>query len=247
MLHILANIFTLTLLEIILGIDNLVFISIVILRLPETQRDSARRLGLLLAMLMRILLLFVLSAAAHMQETWFHVFGMGFSLRDIIFIFGGLFLIFKATQEMHDVLEEEAPPQALTRVKKSNHHRYVYALLQIMIFDIVFSLDSVMTAIGLSTHFWVMATAIVIAMGCMFFASKRVCAFLQKHPTLKILALSFVLLIGIMLLSDGFGYHLPRQYIYFAICYALFIEILNTIYKSRHKEKSKQYGKDNKP
>ena len=217
-----ANLFTLTVLEIVLGIDNLVFITVVTARLPQAQQKVARRLGLILAMLMRLLLLAAITWLATLTQPLITVSEYQFSGREVIFILGGFFLIYKAVQEIRSSLYQvsvvrEQPSSLL----------FGATILQIMIFDIIFSLDSVITAVGLSQHYWVMATAIVIAIFVMLVASEPTSRFIVKYPSVKMLALSFLILVGLVLLADGFGQHLPRGYLYVAIGFSMFVEALN--------------------
>ncbi|GGI95601.1 membrane protein [Shewanella hanedai] len=219
---------TLTLLEIVLGIDNIIFISILVSRLPAHQRERARTLGLGLAMLSRILLLISIAWVMKLTAPFFSVMEHAVSGRDLILLFGGLFLIYKSTTEIHACLEgesEEAP-----KVKSSG---FMFTLLQIAILDIVFSLDSVITAVGMADDVEVMILAIVIAVGVMMFAAKSVGDFVEKHPTVKMLALTFLTLIGFTLVGESFGLHIPKAYIYFAIGFSISVEMLNLRAKSK--------------
>lgn len=213
---------TLTALEIVLGIDNIIFISILVGRLPAKKRNLARNLGLGLAMLSRLALLFSIVWVANLTESWFSIFGQDISGRDVILIGGGLFLLAKATHEIHNSLEgiEEEKPKLKT-VKMAP------VLFQIAILDIVFSLDSVITAVGLAQHISIMAIAIVLAVGVMLFAAKPIANFVDAHPTIKILALSFLLLVGVTLIVEGFDVHVPKGYIYFAMAFSVAVEMLN--------------------
>jgi predicted tellurium resistance membrane protein TerC len=219
---------SLTLMEIVLGIDNVVFISVLVQRLPAEQRDRARTIGLGLAMGMRILLLLSISWIIGLTEPVFTVAGIEFSWRDIILIVGGLFLIWKATTEIHEALEGEAPH---TRDVKVATMRGV--LFQIVLLDIVFSLDSVLTAVGMSDEILIMVTAVVIAVGVMLFASGPISRFVHDHPTVKMLALSFLLLIGVTLIADGFGLHIDKAFIYSAMGFSVFVEALNLRRRSK--------------
>ena len=213
---------TLTILEIVLGIDNIVFISILSGKLPESQRERARTIGLLLAMGTRILLLFSISWIIRLTEPWFSVLGQGISGRDLILIIGGLFLLGKATHEIHDKLEgEEGHGDA--RVTAT----FGSVLAQIMLLDIVFSLDSVITAVGMADHLAVMVIAVVVSVGVMLVAAGPIARFVEQHPTVKILALSFLILIGMSLVAEGFEQHIPKGYIYFAIAFSVFVEMIN--------------------
>lgn len=213
---------TLTALEIVLGIDNIIFISILVARLPEKQRDFARRLGLGLAMLTRLALLFSLAWVMGLTDAWFTVFGEEISGRDVILIGGGLFLLAKATHEIHNSLEGEGDSAQATVAAN-----LLMVLVQIAVLDIVFSLDSVITAVGLADHISIMAIAIVIAVGTMLFAAKSIGDFVDSHPSIKILALSFLLLVGVTLMVEGFDVHVPKGYIYFAMAFSLAVEMLN--------------------
>ena len=213
---------TLTVLEIVLGVDNVIFISILAGKLPKEQQARARQVGLAGALIMRILLLLSISWIASLVEPLFTILGRGFSGRDLILLFGGLFLIYKATTEIHDKLEGEEG-HANERVATS----FTAVIIQIMLLDIVFSLDSVITAVGLAEALWVMITAVVIAVGVMLVAASPLSAFVERHPTVKMLALSFLLLIGFSLAADGLGFHIPKGYIYFAMGFSILVEALN--------------------
>jgi len=213
---------TLTVLEIVLGIDNVVFISILAGKLPHDQQNKARRIGLGLAMLMRIALLLSITWIMRLTAPLFTVLGEEISGRDLVLIIGGLFLLYKSTHEIHDRLEGEeghgsarVPPSLLS------------VLIQIMLLDIVFSLDSVITAVGMAEHVGVMITAVVIAVGFMMFFAGPVSTFVERHPTVKMLALSFLLLIGLALIADGLNRHIPKGYIYFAMAFSVGVELLN--------------------
>jgi predicted tellurium resistance membrane protein TerC len=213
---------TLTALEIVLGIDNIIFISILANKLPEKQRDMGRQIGLAMAMITRIALLFSLAWLTRLTTPLFSVFHHEISGRDIILIAGGLFLLGKSTFEIHERLEGEEG-----HVSKSVSASLASVIFQIMILDIVFSLDSVITAIGMVNEVAIMVAAVVIAVGIMLFASGPISAFVNNRPTLKILALSFLLLIGFSLVADGLGLHIPKGYIYFAMGFSVFVEIIN--------------------
>jgi predicted tellurium resistance membrane protein TerC len=214
---------TLTVLEIVLGIDNVIFISILVQRLPTEQRDLARRVGLGLAMGMRILLLLTISWIIGLTQPAIELAGNEFSWRDLILIGGGLFLLWKATTEIHESLEgaeaHTGTPSASATMRG--------VLVQIVLLDIVFSLDSVLTAVGLVDEVLIMIVAVVIAVGVMLIASGPLATFVHKHPTVKILALSFLLLIGVTLVADGFGFHIDKAYIYAAMGFSVFVEGLN--------------------
>ena len=212
---------TLTALEIVLGIDNIIFISILVGRLPEAQRNFARRIGLGLAMLTRLGLLFSITWVMGLTKPWFTVLGNSVSGRDIVLIGGGMFLLFKATHEIHNSLEG-AGDNAKNIVVTSMG----MVLIQIAILDIVFSLDSVITAVGLVEHVTLMAIAIILAVLVMLMAAKPIGDFVEDHPTIKILALSFLILVGMTLIVEGFDVHIPKGYIYFAMAFSVGVEFL---------------------
>ena len=214
---------TLTLLEIVLGIDNIVFISILAERVEASKRALARQVGLALAMVTRILLLFSIVWVMRLTEPLFNLFGHGFSGRDLILAAGGLFLLWKATIEIHHKLE--GPEE--TRTARGAPSALAGVIFQIALLDIVFSLDSVITAVGMAEDVGVMVTAVVIAVGFMMLSAGRVSDFVSRHPTVKMLALSFLLLIGMSLVAESFGQHIPKGYIYFAMGFSLFVEALN--------------------
>ncbi len=222
------SLLTLTVLEIVLGIDNLVFISIASSRLPQHQQKLARRIGLLLALGTRLLLLASVVWIIGLVEPLFTIFNQPISGRDLLLIGGGLFLIFKGTVEIHSEIESHGAPGSIGKFAS-----FTAVVIQIAILDIVFSLDSIMTAVGLTQHYWVMALAIFIAMILMIVASEPLSRIIHKYPTIKMLALSFLLLIGMVLIADGFEFHIPRGYIYFAVCYSIVVEILNQIISRR--------------
>ncbi len=217
-----AALVTLTVLEIVLGIDNIIFISILAAKLPAAQQPRARRLGLAMAMLMRIALLFSLAWVIRLTAPLFSVFGEEISGRDLILIGGGLFLLAKSTHEIHDKLEGQEGRSA-AKVAAS----FAGVIVQIMLLDIVFSLDSVITAVGMAEDLWVMITAVVIAVLIMMVSAGTIAAFVERHPTVKMLALSFLLLIGLSLLLEGFDQHVPKGYIYFAMGFSVFVEMIN--------------------
>lgn len=232
---ILMSLLTLTFLEIVLGVDNLVFISIASNRLPPAKQKMARRLGLSLALWTRLLLLASVFLLMKLQHPLFEIFGMSFSGKDLILLGGGLFLIFKATTEIHAEFAIQEEPAL-----KKQYAKVWAVVVQIAILDIIFSLDSVLTAVGLTQEFWIMATAIVIAIILMMFASEPLSRMVNRYPTIRMLALSFLLLIGTILIADAFSFHIPRGYIYFAIAFSLFVEVLNTVAFRKSKKHKKE-------
>ncbi len=214
---------TLTFLEIVLGVDNIIFISILSGKLPAPQQPRARRVGLLGAMLTRVLLLFSLAWVIGLTAPLFTAVGRPISGRDLILIGGGLFLLAKATFEMHERLEGEEDGQSEGRAAAS----FASVIAQIMVLDIVFSLDSVITAVGMVDEVWVMVAAVVVSVGIMMLAAEPISGFVHRHPTVKMLALSFLLLIGLSLLLEGLGQHIPKGYIYFAMGFSVFVEMIN--------------------
>ena len=220
---------TLFVLEIVLGVDNVIFISILASKLPVEQQAKARNLGLSLAMVMRIGLLFFASWIISLTADLFVIFGMGFSGRDLILIFGGLFLIYKAVHEIHEKLEgahseQKGPGKAVT---------FGAVIVQILLLDIVFSFDSVITAVGMVDSLLVIIVAVVLSFGVMLFSSKFIFTFVNRHPTVKMLALAFLVLIGVTLVADGFGTHIDKALIYVPMLFAIVVEALNLTYKSR--------------
>jgi predicted tellurium resistance membrane protein TerC len=220
---------TLTFLEIILGVDNVIFISILSGKLPKHQQKRARRWGLLAAMGMRLILLMFISWIARLTADLFSVMGQGISGRDLILILGGLFLLAKATYEIHDKLEGEHHESARAVAT------FAAVIGQVMLLDLVFSLDSVITAIGMADDLWVMVVAVILAVGVMLFAAEPISNVVEEHPTLKILALSFLLLIGVSLLAEGLGQHISKGYIYFAMGFSVFVEMINLRVRNRGK------------
>ncbi|BDH44741.1 membrane protein [Salmonella enterica subsp. enterica serovar Choleraesuis] len=214
---------TLTILEIVLGIDNIIFLSLVVAKLPHSQQSSARRLGLTGAMIMRLLLLASIAWVTRLTHPLFTAFGEAISVRDLILIVGGLFLIWKASREIHETIEGDEE-EMTTKVRS-----FWGAILQIMVLDIVFSLDSVITAVGLSSHLIIMMAAVVIAVGIMMFAARPIGEFVARHPSVKMLALSFLILVGFTLILEGFDIDIPKGYIYFAMFFSMGVESLNLI------------------
>ncbi|EHD21651.1 MULTISPECIES: TerC family protein [Brenneria] len=223
-----AGLLTLVVLEIVLGIDNLVFIAILADKLPPRQRDKARIIGLSLALLMRLGLLSLISWMVTLTRPLFHVGDFSFSGRDLILLFGGLFLLFKATMELHERLENKSHDEHGNRA----HASFWVVVAQIVVLDAVFSLDAVITAVGMVNHLGVMMTAVIIAMGVMLLASKPLTNFVNAHPTVVVLCLSFLLMIGLSLVAEGFGFHIPKGYLYAAIGFSILIELFNQI--ARH-------------
>lgn len=233
MIEILFSLFTLVLLEIILGIDNLVFIAIFSSRLPLSQQKLARRLGLGLALITRLWLLAFAVKIIGLTKPLFTLFSLTFSGRDLFFLFGGLFLLIKGTQEIHTEIDKKVKRKYEER--KTAKTKLITTVFQISLFDIIFSLDSILTAVGLTQRFWVMAFAILIAIAMMFFVSEPLTRFINQYPSVKMLALSFLLLIGTTLIADAFHFELPRSYIYFSVCFSLFVEMLNILLAQKHR------------
>lgn len=232
-----ASLVVLVILEIVLGIDNLVILSILSEKLPLEQRKKARRLGLTLSWVMRLLLLAVAVDLIKLTKPLLTINHMSFSARDFFLILGGAFLIWKATDEIHQDVAESILED--DKKKISFKATFGMVIFQIVIMDIIFSLDSVLTAVGLTSRFWVMALAITCAILIMIFASEVVSAFIKEHPTIKMLALSYLILIGMVLVADGLSFHIPRGYIYFAMGFSLSVESLNLLKHSRKKNKRK--------
>lgn len=225
-----ASLLTLTAMEIVLGIDNVVFISVLVSRLPKEMSKRARQIGLSLALVFRILLLVVLSWLIGLTQPVISAFGLDLSWRDLILLAGGLFLIYKSTHEIHQGVEGSHEDGATPVTASFNA-----VIAQIIVIDMVFSVDSIITAIGMAEHVEVMILAVVIAMAVMYIASGSIAAFIERHPTTKMLALAFLLMIGIALVADGVGFHIPRGYIYTAMAFSAFVEILNVAAKRGRK------------
>ncbi len=222
------SLITLSALEIVLGIDNLVFLTILTNRLPPEQRPLGRKIGLTLALGTRLILLATLAWIVKLTDPLFTMFDHGFSWRDLILIGGGLFLFVKAVHEMHETMEGEEDEAAPGEVSMSKvYPSFASVVVQIAIIDIIFSLDSVITAVGMADTLWVMVVAVIAAMIIMLIASNPLADFVNKHPTVKMLALSFLLLIGVFLIADGFGLHIPKGYLYFALGFSIAVEALN--------------------
>lgn len=230
-----ASLITLTAMEIVLGIDNVVFISVVVARLPKARAMLARQIGLFLALFFRIALLLAISWIISLKEPVFTLFDNGFSWRDIILIAGGLFLLVKSTLEIHHDMEAIEDEGA-----NKKQIGFFAVVAQVIVIDIVFSVDSIITAIGMAEHVEIMITAVVISMIVMYFASVAISEFIEKHPTTKMLALSFLLIIGIALIADGLDFHIPRGYLYFAMAFSALVEIINIqARKRRHEARAK--------
>ena len=225
---------TLSAMEIVLGIDNVVFIAILVGRLPEARREVARRLGLILALGIRILLLFAITWLMGLTAPLVSVLGHGVSGRDLILLAGGLFLMFKATWEIYDKVEAGPHEQTANTARAA----FAWVIVQILLLDIVFSLDSVITAVGMVDNLTVMVIAVILAVGIMFVSSGAISRFVMEHPTVKVLALSFLLLIGCSLIAEGFGAHIPKGYIYFAMGFSVFVEMINLRMMARRHAKA---------
>ena len=233
--HVWASFIALSAMEVVLGIDNVVFISLMIARLPAPQRLMARRIGLSLALLFRAAMLGGIAWFIHLTQPLFTLFGNAFSWRDLILIAGGLFLLVKATREIHQDIEGEEE-ESSTKVIADT---MVSAILQIALIDIIFSINSIITAVGMADHVEVMIAAVAVAILVMYFAAEPVAAFIERHPTTKMLALAFLLLIGAALIADGFAFHIPRAYIYFAMAFAAAVEAFNVVALRRRRRKAR--------
>jgi predicted tellurium resistance membrane protein TerC len=227
-----AALLTLTALEIVLGIDNVIFLSVIVSRIPEPQAKRARQIGLALALVFRILLLSLLVWLIGLTKPVITVRDIGFSLRDLILIAGGLFLIAKATHEIHG--EVEARDEASDEAPRPG--AFFWVIIQIIVIDLVFSLDSIITAIGMAQDLEIMITAVIIAIIIMYVSANPVARFVAAHPTTKMLALAFLVLIGVALVADGFKFHIPRGYIYFAIAFSAGVEFFNVLAKLNRKK-----------
>lgn len=225
-----VTLITLTALEIVLGIDNIIFIAILVNKLPQHQRDKARFFGLSLAMLTRIALLASLFWIMKLTKPLFHIGEMGISGRDLILILGGIFLVYKSAKEIYEQTQAHHESQ-----ESKFHGGFFSTLIQIAILDIVFSLDSVITAVGMANQLEIMIIAIILAVGVMMFASKGIANFVDTHPTIKTLALAFLFMVGIVLILDGFKIHVPKAYIYFAMGFSLVVELLNIYIRKKSK------------
>ena len=226
--HMWVALVTLTVLELVLGIDNIIFISILVSKLPKEKQEMARRIGLFMAMFMRIGLLLLLSVIIGLVEPLFTVMNQAFSGRDLILLAGGLFLIWKSTGEIHHSLEgDEAPAEVKAKV------HLMATIVQIMLIDLVFSLDSIITAVGMVDDVRIMITAVIISLGLMMLSAKSIGEFVDAHPSIKMLALSFLVVVGVVLVAEGFGHHVPKGYIYFGMAFAFSVEMLNIRFRKK--------------
>ena len=226
--HMWVALATLTVLELVLGIDNIIFISILVSKLPKAQQEMARRIGLFMAMFMRIGLLLLLSVIIGLVEPLITVFEQAFSGRDLILLAGGLFLIWKSTGEIHHSLEgDETPANVKAKVN------VMAIIVQIMLIDLVFSLDSIITAVGMVDDVRIMIAAVVISLGLMMLFAKGIGEFVDAHPSIKMLALSFLVVVGVVLVAEGFGHHVPKGYIYFGMAFAFGVEMLNIRFRKK--------------
>lgn len=229
--HIWASFISLALLEIVLGIDNVIFITLAVNHLPPTQQQSARMIGLTLALVMRIILLFSIVWIIGLKEPWLHIHTWAFSGKDIIMLLGGTFLLYKGTMSIHEEITGE---------KKQAYNQYsgpfVMTILQIVIIDFIFSVDSVVTAVGMTENTYVIVAAMIVAMALMLLSSNAIASYVEKHPSLKMLALSFIMVIGIFLIAEGLGVSIPKGYIYFSMLFALVVETLNLVKKNKHEK-----------
>ena len=225
-----ASLLTLTLLEVVLGIDNVIFVSIVANRLPEAQRPAARRIGLAAALALRLVFLSMIAWIVGLTEPIFELFEHAVSWRDVILMAGGLFLIYKGTTEIHGAVEGEVEHES-----GGANVSFAAVIGQIIVLDLVFSLDSVITAVGMVEHLWVMIVAVVLAMAVMLAAAGPISRFINDHPTAKMLALSFLLLVGMALIADGLHFHVPRGYLYAAVGFSVIVEALNILAKRKRK------------
>ncbi len=221
-MEVVIALFTLILLEVVLGLDNVIFISIVASKLPQHQQKKARRLGLILAMFMRLGLLLLISLILKLQGSLFTILGNDISGKDLILILGGLFLIYKSSSEIHHKMEGEEGDTS----KNIKATTFKSVIIQILILDLVFSVDSIITAVGMVEELWVMYAAVIVSVGIMLFAAEPISKFVNNHPAFKMLALSFLLLIGVSLIAEGMDFHIPKGYIYFSMAFALLVDVL---------------------
>ncbi|MBB6261315.1 putative tellurium resistance membrane protein TerC [Paenochrobactrum gallinarii] len=230
----LAALVTLVVMEVVLGIDNLIFISILTNKLPQELQSKARRIGIAAALILRLLLLFTISIIVQMTEPVFEIFGNGFSWRDIILVVGGLFLVWKATKEIHHTVDPEAQKDA--SVSGAVTMTMGAAIVQILLLDLVFSVDSIITAVGMTDEIAIMVIAVLAAVTVMMLAADPLSKFIAANPTIVMLALGFLLMIGMTLIADGFGYHVPKGYIYAAMGFSALVEMLNMLARNRRKQ-----------
>lgn len=230
----LAALITLVVMEVVLGIDNLIFISILTNKLPKEMQSKARRIGISAALIMRLLLLFTISIIVQLTEPVFEIFGNGFSWRDIILVTGGLFLVWKATKEIHHTVDPEAQKDA--SVSSAVTMTMGAAIVQILLLDLVFSVDSIITAVGMTDEIAIMVIAVLAAVTVMMLAADPLSKFIAANPTIVMLALGFLLMIGMTLIADGFGYHVPKGYIYAAMGFSALVEALNMLARRRRKQ-----------
>ncbi|HPI53627.1 MAG TPA: TerC family protein [Chitinophagaceae bacterium] len=223
--EVLVSLLTLSLLEVVLGIDNIVFISILSGKLPEEKQKLARRYGLFIGMIVRIGLLAAISIILKLDKPLFNVFDIGISGKDIIMMIGGLFLLYQSTREIHHKLEGESGDDS-RELKQTKLMTFQAVMVQMFLLNIVFSIDSVITAVGMADHVWVMMAAVIVSVVVMLFAAEPISDFVHKHPTIKILALSFLLLIGVSLIAEGLHYHIPKGTIYFAMAFSFAVDII---------------------
>ncbi len=226
------SLLTLSVLEIVLGLDNIIFISILVGKLPAEHRDRARRIGLIGAFGMRLGLLSLLSYVMHLDKPLFVVLGEAITGKELVLLVGGLFLLYKATKEIHEKVDGPLSEQEIAATKATSVSGVVF---QILLLDLVFSIDSVITAVGMAQELWVMVAANVIALLVMLFAAKSIAEFVDRHPSIKILALSFLLMIGLLLVAEAFEIHVPKGYVYFAMGYSVVVEMINIRASSRKK------------
>lgn len=241
--EIILSLVTLVVLEVVLGIDNIIFLSILSSKLPKEQQKKARRLGIFLAMFLRLALLSLISYIIHLKSDLFHIMGEGISGKDIILILGGMFLIYKSSTEIYHKTEGAEADQAMQLAKLS----FAAVIVQILIMDLVFSLDSIITAVGLASHLWVMFVAVIISVIIMLVAAEPVAQFVDRHPAFKILALSFLLLIGFTLVAEGLDVEIPKGYIYFSMAFSFGVNILQMRLSSKSSKAVKlheHYKKD---
>ncbi|PTW60127.1 putative tellurium resistance membrane protein TerC [Breoghania corrubedonensis] len=231
-----ASLITLTVMEIVLGIDNIIFVSLIVGRLEGASADRARGIGLMLAFVFRVVLLSLLAWIITLQRPLFDLFDVAFSWRDLILLAGGLFLIVKATREIHDTIEQGEDDEEGARQARPAAS-FMSIIVQIAIIDMVFSIDSIITAIGMAEHLSIMIAAVVVALVIMYVASGPIAGFIRRHPTTKMLALAFLLLIGVALVADGLSFHIPRGYIYFSMAFAAAVEVFNVMAAKRRRER----------